>query len=202
MMPLSVAVRDLAVDEARDDGEGDIGIGLAGKARDLGGGDLRPGLRADRGRHRWRGRRAPRRRSRGPALRRGSRRIASGCCPNEKLAQPSERGPCGARISGFRRPQLPEHPKAQQDRGDEREAEPGEGVAQMVVGELDDGLAALRQGARLAGRCIDGEGRRPGRRRSAIVARRAGIADPFDAVGLSGPGRERTRRLPAGGRCR
>ena len=102
--------------------------------------------------------------------------------------------PAGARISGFGWAELAEHPKGQQSRGDKGEAEPGERVAEMVVGELDDRLAALRQSAGLPCRRIDGEAEdRPldlGHGREAD-----GVTYPFDAVGSVGTRREGARRL-------
>ncbi len=52
-----------------------------------------------------------------------------------------------------------------------RQAEPGEGVGQVVVGDVENRLAALRQATRDRGRIlVDREGRRISRCRKAAIA--------------------------------
>ena len=53
-------------------------------------------------------------------------------------------------------PALAPHPEKKQDRSDRRKAEPGDGVAQVIVRKFDDRTAALRQGRSRSGRQVEG----------------------------------------------
>src|SRR5690242_17007313 len=119
---------DLAAGEARDDVERHIRIRLVGKARDLGGGELRPRLwqvqpavageagqnGVGEAEHRCAA-------ARGNILHQGETSGSIAAHPSE-IATPGQ-------VSWARWLALPAQPEKQQDRRDQREAEPGYSIA-------------------------------------------------------------------------
>src|SRR6185312_13571126 len=77
---------------------------------------------------------------------------------------------------------LPADPFGQHDQRGEAEAEPGRGVAEVVVGEVDVGLAALRQRARRPGWQVDEERGDRLRQRGSERREAIDVAQPIDAM--------------------